>query len=75
MVGREVVPDPEALLEVALLLLVGVEVLHAEVGPAAVAGDFSTGTSAFFSRGRAKNRAASAKVRSIRSWPTPWPAR
>jgi hypothetical protein len=38
MVGRQVVADPEALLEVALLLLVGVEVLHAQVEPAAVAG-------------------------------------
>ena len=37
--------------------------------------DFSTATSAFFSRGRVKKPAASAKVRSMRSWLTPWPAR
>src|SRR5215211_8362043 len=35
--GGEVVADPVALLEVALLLLVGVEVLHADVEPAPVA--------------------------------------
>ena len=38
VVGREVVADPVALLEVALLLLVRVQVLHAEVEPAPVAG-------------------------------------
>ena len=37
--------------------------------------DFSTATSAFFSRGRAKKRPASAKVRSMSSWSTPWPVR
>ena len=38
VVGGQVVADPVALLEVALLLLVGVEVLHAQVEPAPVAG-------------------------------------
>jgi hypothetical protein len=36
--GGEVVADPVALLEVALLLLVGVEILHAKVEPVPVAG-------------------------------------
>jgi hypothetical protein len=36
--GVEIVADPVALLEVTLLLLVGVEVLHADVEPAPVTG-------------------------------------
>ncbi len=71
VVGGQVVPDPIALLEVVLLLLVGMQVLHPQVEPAPVAGGLLPYTSALRSRGRAKNRPASAKVSSISPWSIP----
>jgi hypothetical protein len=43
VVGGQVIADPVALLEVALLLLVRVEVLHADVEPAPVAVEEAAG--------------------------------
>jgi hypothetical protein len=75
VVGGEVVADPVALFEVALLLLVRVEVLHADVEPAPVAVGLLDGHLGLLLPREGEEAPASAKVRLMSSWSIPWPAR